>query len=203
MTPDPWNKARLHLQRSDEVLRPVIKSVGPCTLKPYRDLFGALASSIISQQISRKAADSIKAKLIAGPCKGKLSPEAILAASEEELRAAGLSTSKRLSLVDLATHVESGALPLTKLRRLPDDEVITKLVPVRGIGVWTAQMFLMFSLGRPDVLPVDDYGLKSAIKKLYGHDDLPKKEAIQTLAEPWKPFRSIATWYLWRSLDTK
>src|SRR5262249_29844492 len=145
MTPDPWNKARLHLRRRDEVLKPVIQSVGPCTLKPYRDLFGALAFSIVSQQISRKAADSIKAKLVAGPCKGKLSAEAILAATEDELRGAGLSTSKRLSMVDLATHVVSGALPLSKLRKLPDDEVIAKLIPVRGIGVWTAQMFLMFS----------------------------------------------------------
>jgi DNA-3-methyladenine glycosylase II len=199
---DPWNRARLHLRRRDEVLRPIITHVGPCTLRPQTDLFALLVFAIVSQQISRKAAQSINARLIAGPCRGVLSAQAILASSEEELRGAGLSTAKRLSLLDLSRRVAGGELRLDELPNLPDDEVIAQLVPVRGIGVWTAQMFLIFSLGRPDVLPVDDFGLKAALRRHYNLSDLPDRKTIEARAEPWQPFRSIATWYLWRSLDT-
>ncbi len=199
--PDPWEKARLHLRRRDAVLRPIIKTVGACTLRPAPDLFDMLVRAIVSQQISTKAAASIRAKLIDGPCRGVLSAARVLACSEDELRGAGLSTSKRRSLLDLASRVHEGVLKLEELRHLGDEEVIAQLVPVHGIGRWTAQMFLIFSLGRPDVLPVDDFGLKAALRRCDGLDELPGKAAIEERAAPWKPYRSIATWYLWRSLD--
>jgi DNA-3-methyladenine glycosylase II len=199
---DPWNKARLHLRRRDELLRQIILRVGPCTLRPGADLFTLLERAIVSQQISGKAAASISARLIEGPCRGTLSPEALLRCGEPELRGAGLSTAKMLSLLDLSRRVANGGLQLDRLTELPDEEVIAQLVPVRGIGVWTAQMFLIFSLGRPDVLPVDDYGLKAALQRLHGLPALPDRKTIEQRAEPWQPYRSIATWYLWRSLDS-
>lgn len=199
---DPWKKAREHLRRRDAVLRPLLRAVGPCTLQPMTDLFGALVRSIIAQQISTKAAASISAKVIAGPCGGTLSAAKLLAASEAELQAAGLSTSKRRALVDLADHVVNRGLKLEELQQLSDEEVIEKLLPVRGIGRWTAQMFLIFSLGRPDVLPVDDFGLKTAVQRQYGLAELPNRAALEATAQPWRPWASIATWYLWRSLDT-
>ena len=199
---DPWAKARTHLRR-DAVLRPVITAVGPCTLRPMVNLFETLVRSIVSQQISGKAAQSISAKLISGPCKGTLSPANLLAASDDELREAGLSTAKRHSLVDLAGRVHAGSLKLDELQKLSDEEVIEQLIPVRGIGRWTAQMFLIFSLGRPDVLPVDDFGLRSAVQRCYGMTELPARAAIEEVGAAWKPYRSIATWYLWRSLDAK
>jgi len=200
---DLWNKAREHLRRRDVVLRPLIRAVGPCTLRPMMNLFETLVRSIVSQQISGKAAISISKKLIEGACGGKLSAAKLLGCSEEELRSAGLSTSKRRSLLDLADHVENRGLDLEELRELPDDEVIARLIPVRGIGRWTAQMFLIFSLGRPDVLPVDDFGLKTAVQRQYGFSDLPGRAAIEEKAQPWRPWASVATWYLWRSLDNK
>jgi DNA-3-methyladenine glycosylase II len=162
-----------------------------------------LVRSIVSQQISTKAALSIATKLIEGPCGGKLSAANLLACSEEELRSAGLSTSKRRSLLDLADHIENRGLNLEELRELPDADVIDRLIPVHGIGRWTAQMFLIFSLGRPDVLPVDDFGLKTALQRQYGLKELPKRTEIEEKAQPWRPWASIATWYLWRSLDAK
>ncbi len=198
---DPWAKARTHLRRRDVALRPIITEVGVCTLRRASDLFGALVHSIIGQQISTKAAASIRASLIDGPCRGALTPASILALPESELQGAGLSTAKRRSLLDLAGRIVDGSLKLDELKQLPDEEVIARLIPVRGIGPWTAQMFLMFSLGRPDVLPVDDLGLKMAVKRLYGLDDLPSRVLIEERGTVWKPYRSIATWYLWRSLD--
>lgn len=199
----PWDKARNHLRRRDAVLRPVIRSVGPCTLQPMPDLFAALAHSIIAQQISTKAASSIRRKVVEDACRGALTPAALLRCTEDELRAAGLSTAKRRSLLDLAGRVEGGTLNLAELHKLPDEEVIALLDPVHGIGRWTAQMFLIFSLGRPDVLPVDDFGLKTAVQRCYGLDALPDRQTIEEKAEPWRPWASVATWYLWRSLDAK
>jgi DNA-3-methyladenine glycosylase II len=202
-TSTSWDKARNHLRRHDAVLRPVIKSVGPCTLQPISDLFAALVYSIVSQQISMKAASSIRTRLVNEACRGTLSPAALLRATEEELRLAGLSTSKRRSILDLARRVDSGSLKLEELRKLPDEEVIEQLIPVHGIGRWTAQMFLIFSLGRPDVLPVDDFGLRTAIQRCYRLKTLPDRTTIETTAEPWRPWCSVATWYLWRSLDAR
>src|SRR5206468_11631798 len=120
-----------------------------------------------------------------------------------DLQAAGLSTAKRRSLHDLASSIVVGSLKLEELGKLPDEEVIEQLIPVRGIGRWTAQMFLIFSLGRPDVLPVDDFGLKTAVMRCYGLSELPARATIEERGLAWTPYRSIATWYLWRSLDVK
>ena len=198
---DPHATARRSLSRRDPVLRPLIKKVGPCALRPQADLFAALVRSIVAQQISTRAAASITAKLLAGPCGGTLTPAAIVRSSDEHLRGAGLSAAKLRSLRDLAERVHSGTLRLDTFAELPDEEVIEQLVPVRGIGRWTAQMLLIFALGRADVLPVDDFGLRAAVQRHYGLQELPKRPHLEELGGRWRPYRSIATWYLWRSLD--
>lgn len=192
-------KARRHLSRRDPVLKRLIAAVGPCTLRHEPDGFAALVRSIVSQQISTKAAASIHGRLLEALGKRGLRPAALLALTDERLRAAGLSASKVRSLRDLAEKVHTKAVPMSSLTELGDEEVIEALLPVRGIGRWTAQMFLIFSLGRPDVLPVDDLGLRAAVQQSYEMADLPDRTTLTTLAEPWRPYRSVATWYFWRS----
>jgi DNA-3-methyladenine glycosylase II len=192
-------KARRHLARRDPRLKGLIALVGPCTLRHEPDGFAALVRSIIAQQISTKAAASIHARLLEALGRRGLRPAALLALSDEQLRGAGLSASKVRSLRDLAEKVHTRAVPLRRLAELTDEEVIDRLLPVRGIGRWTAQMFLIFSLGRPDVLPVDDLGLRAGVQQVYGLPALPGRDALTALAEPWRPYRSVATWYFWRS----
>jgi DNA-3-methyladenine glycosylase II len=192
-------KARRHLARRDPVLRRLMAHVGPCTLRHEPDGFAALVRSIVSQQISTRAAASIHARLLQALGRRGLRPGALLALSDEELRGAGLSASKVRSLRDLAEKVHTRAVPLRRLPDMTDEEVIERLLPVRGIGRWTAQMFLIFSLGRPDVLPVDDLGLRAGVRQVYGLPALPERAALEGLAEPWRPYRSVATWYFWRS----
>ena len=192
-------KARRHLARRDPVLKLLMAHVGPCTLRHEPDGFAALARSIIAQQISTKAAASIHARLLQALGRRGLRPGALLALSDEELRGVGLSASKARSLRDLAEKVHTRAVPMGRLPEMTDEEVIAALIPVRGIGRWTAQMFLMFSLGRPDVLPVDDLGLRAGVRQVYGMPALPERAALTELAEPWRPYRSVATWYFWRS----
>jgi DNA-3-methyladenine glycosylase II len=198
MTAD-YVKARRYLGRRDPVLKRLITGVGPCTLRHEPDGFAALVRSIIAQQISTKAAASIHARLLGAVGRRALKPAALLALSDEELCGAGLSASKARSLRDLAEKVHKGTVPLKRLPELDDEEVVELLLPVRGIGRWTAQMFLIFSLGRPDVLPVDDLGLRAAVQQAYGLAALPERVALTELAEPWRPYRSVATWYFWRS----
>jgi DNA-3-methyladenine glycosylase II len=198
---DPHATARRSLSRRDPVLRPLIKRVGPCALRPQTDLFAALVRSIVAQQISTRAAASITARLLAGPCGGTLTPAAIVKSSDGELRSAGLSSAKMRSLRDLAERVHGETLRLESFGELSDEEVIELLLPVRGIGRWTAQMVLIFALGRGDVLPVDDFGLRAAVQRHYGLEELPKRDRLEELGSRWRPYRSIATWYLWRSLD--
>jgi DNA-3-methyladenine glycosylase II len=192
-------KARRHLARRDPILKKLIASVGPCAMKQNPDGFAALARSIIAQQISTKAAASIHGRLLETLGGAGMVPTALLAHSNEALRAAGLSASKVRSLRDLAEKVHSGAVPLDRLPDMDDETVIETLLPVRGIGRWTAQMYLIFSLGRPDVLPVDDLGLRAGVQDLYEMEELPDRKALTALGEPWRPYRSIATWYFWRS----
>ncbi len=194
-----FTKAQRHLARRDAVLKRLITQVGPCTLRIDPDGFGVLARSIISQQISAKAAISIGVRFIEALGAKGLCPEAVLAASDKMLRSAGLSASKTLSLRDLAEKVHSGAVPLDELPQLSDEEVIDRLLPVRGIGRWTAEMFLIFSLGRVDVLPVGDYGLRAGVQRAYELKEVPDKDQLTELAEPWKPYRSIGTWFIWKS----
>jgi DNA-3-methyladenine glycosylase II len=197
MGPDLFRKAQRHLARRDPVLKRVIAAVGPCTLRPDPDGFRMLVRAIIAQMISTKAAASIFARVeqVAGTA---LTPAAVLALSEPALRAAGLSGTKARALADLAARVADGRLPLDRLPKMTDDEVIARLVPVHGIGRWTAEMYLVFCLGRPDVLPVDDLGLRAGVQEQYGLPDLPGRVPLRERAEPWRPYRSVATWYFWR-----
>lgn len=193
------SKARRHLSRRDPLLAQVIKHVGPCTLQPGMEAFPSLVRSIIAQMISTKAAQAISARVESALLPHGLTPAAIVAVDTELLRGAGLSRSKALALKDLAERAVSGALPLDRLPSLSDEEVIEILLPVRGIGRWTAEMFLIFSLGRLDVLPVDDFGLRAGVRDVYQLPELPSRATLRERAEPWRPYRTIATWYFWRS----
>lgn len=190
-----------HLRKSDPVMREVIRRAGPFAMKLKRDRFQALVYSILGQQISGKAAAAVRQKLenLAGP--EGLTPSRLSSFSLDELRSAGLSRQKASYILDLAKRVDEGALPLERLARRPDDAVIESLIEVKGIGVWTAHMFLIFSLGRLDVLPHGDYGVRSAIQKLYSLEELPDRDTCQRIAQPWRPYASIASWYCWRSLE--
>ena len=192
-------KAQRRLSRRDPMLRRVIRAVGPCTLRPNPNGFDILARAIVSQMISTKAAVAISARLERELDPGGLTPAGVLAAPEAKLRGAGLSRAKALALLDLAGRVQSGLLPLHDLARRTDEEVVALLTPVRGIGVWTAEMFLIFSLGRLDVLPVADFGLRAGVKETYGLSEMPKRPYLTQAAEAWRPYRTVATWYLWKS----
>ena len=193
-----------HLAQADPILAEVIKRTGPCTMGQEPDAWRALASSIIGQQVSVHAARAIRGRFAALAPGGDFpSPEHILNLPDETLRAAGLSGNKTRSIQDLARHFAEGVLIPSQFETMGDEEVIAALLPVRGIGRWTAEMFLIFSLGRPDVLAVDDLGLRNAMRKLYQLDGVPTPAEMSTLAEPWRPFRSVASWYLWRSLDNE
>ena len=181
----------------------VILRAGPFGLKPRRDRFYSLVSSILSQQISGKAAAAIKARVEQYVAPEKISPESLGRLTPRQFRKLGVSPQKTSYLMDLAQRVRSGELQLERLARMTDDEVIQSLIQVKGIGVWTAQMFLIFSLGRLDVFPHEDLGVRSAIRNLYGLDDLPDKETSHRIATPWRPYASVASWYCWRSLEFK
>ena len=181
----------------------VIKAVGPVTLKLERNRVRMLVRSIISQQISTAAARSIRKRLDALVAPGVVTPEKLAALSTGELRTAGVSAQKAGYLTDLAGKVNDGEVALRTIGRLADDDVIASLTRVKGIGVWTAQMFLMFCLGRPDVLPHGDLGIRNALKNLYGLKDLPDKDESHRIAAPWRPHATIACWYCWRSLELK
>jgi DNA-3-methyladenine glycosylase II len=192
-------KAQLHLARNDAVLKRLIRKVGTCTLRYEPNRFASLARSIISQQISTKAALAIRTRLEQTLDGEGLTAAGILNLSDGALRNAGLSASKMKSLRDLAEHVYEERVQLATIHDLDDEAVIEALIPIRGIGRWTAQMFLIFSLGRLDVLPVDDLGLRAGVQDQYQLAALPDKHELTELAEPWRPYRSIATWYFWRS----
>jgi DNA-3-methyladenine glycosylase II len=202
--------ARLHLRKGDPKLAAIIKAVGPFTAKARRDRFGTLAGSIVSQQIATAAATAIKGRLETAikenrkttPKRGQpYCAETILDFSVDELRAIGLSRQKANYIQSLAQHVVDGDVDLSKIHKLEDEAIIKILTQVKGIGRWTAQMFLIFSLARMDVLPVDDLGIKTAVKNAYGLDELPDRQKMEAIAEPWRPYASIASWYMWRSLE--
>ena len=167
----------------------------------HRDRFHALASAIISQQISGKAAASIKRRLIEHLAPEKIAPHTLIRLTKEDLRSVGVSNQKATYLLDLAGRVGAREVQLERMGRLTDDQVVESLTRIKGIGVWTAQMFLIFSLGRLDVFPDADLGIRSAIKNLYGLDDLPDKDLSHRIAAPWRPYATVASWYCWRSLD--
>lgn len=195
-------KAVNHLKKSDPVLRSIIERVGPCRMKFAAAEFASVAEAIVYQQLNGKAALTIF-KRFAALAGEPLMPEGILKLSDEQLRSVGLSKQKSSYLKDLSAKTAAGALDFSRLAELTDAEVIKHLTQVKGIGVWTAHMFLMFSLRRPDVLPTGDYGVQMAIKKHYKKRKLPKPQIMEKIAQPWAPYRSVACWYLWRSLDIK
>lgn len=195
------DRAVRHLRRADPVMRDVIGRAGPFTMKLKRDRFRALVYAILAQQISAKAAVGVRRKFLALVGPGGMTARHICTLTPDQLRSAGLSRQKASYVQDLARQVHEGQLALGRLGRLSDDEVIQSLIQVKGIGVWTAHMFLIFSLGRPDVLPHGDYGVRSAIQKLYELDGLPDQQTCLRIAAPWRPYASIASWYCWRSLD--
>ena len=193
--------AERHLIRRDPMLKQVIRRVGPCTYPLRRDRFGALARSIVYQQISGAAASTILGRLMEALPGGEMKPASLATFTPEQFRLAGVSKQKASYLSSLAELSISGELRLSQIGRLNDDDIIAELTQVKGIGVWTAQMFMMFSLGRPDVLPWGDLGVRQAIRKLYGLDDMPSRAESERIAEPWRPYASVASWYCWRSLE--
>lgn len=194
------HQARRHLSRRDPTLRELIRLIGPCTLRHNSDRFAVLVHSIISQQISTKAASAIRGRLLASMGPLGITAASLRKATELKLRKVGLSTPKIRYLRDLADKVHQGHVPLDHLHELSDEEVIEYLVAINGIGPWTAQMFLIFSLGRLDILPAADFGLRAGVQRHYKLRKLPDKNRLHRLAEPWRPYRSIGTWYIWRSL---
>ena len=196
-----FGAAPAHLKRSDPVLRGLIERVGPCRLKVDAggDHFGSLVEAIVYQQITGRAAATIHGRLLTLVGTKRLRPRHILSAPDASLRSAGLSRQKIAYLKDLAARVDGG-LGLSRIARLEDEAVVDALTEVKGIGRWTAHMFLIFRLGRMDVLPVDDYGIRKAMKNAYRMRELPKPARMERVAEAWRPYRSVASWYLWRSL---
>jgi DNA-3-methyladenine glycosylase II len=188
-----------HFELKDTKLASVMKQIGPLDFHLHEDHFHSLCSAIISQQVSTKAAASIKNKLIEG-LGGALKPEILVAHSKEELRVFGISNQKAGYLIDLSEHFIKDAEKFARLPKMSDEEVIQTLVEVKGIGVWTAQMFLMFTLGRPDVFAPLDLGLKNAMIKLYGWKTNPDKTKLEKTSLKWSPYRTVASMYLWRSL---
>jgi DNA-3-methyladenine glycosylase II len=195
-------QAERHLARRDDVIRNLIRGIGPCTLRLNRNRFGVLVHSIVAQQISIRAAHAIHGRLADYFPRKRLTATRLRGLTDRHLRQAGLSASKRRALRDLADKVFSRVVPLGQLHRLSDQEVVESLTAVYGIGRWTAQMFLIFCLGRPDVLPLDDYGLRVGVQRQYRLNDLPSRANLEILAGRWRPYSSIATWYMWRSLGS-
>jgi DNA-3-methyladenine glycosylase II len=190
-------EATAYLRGIDPVMRATIELVGPCTLQPDPDVFGALVDAIISQQISVKAADAIMARVRAALPEGQVTPENLASLDFERLRSLGLSTSKARYVLNLVEHIQSGQLQLERLQELEDEEVIEQLTAVKGIGRWTAEMCLIFVLGRPDVLPVDDLGFLEGVRVAYQLAERPGKQEVRERGELWRPYRTFATWYMW------
>jgi DNA-3-methyladenine glycosylase II len=198
--------AERHLSRRDSVLRTFIKKHGPCLLRPHTRYYETLVRAIISQQLSTKVAETIvgRVKAIYAPTRFPR-PDQILVTPDEELRATGMSNAKVSFLKDIAAKTADGTLKLSRLSQMEDEEVIAMLTQVKGIGVWTAHMFLIFSLGRLNVLPVGDLGIRKAVEMLYGFNHLPNAVEIEQVAEAngWRPYCSVASWFLWRSWEEK
>lgn len=191
-----------HLKKSDPVLRAIIARVGPYRIEYGPPEFHSLAESIVYQQLNGKAAVTIfnRFAALAGD---PVTPQGILKLTAPQMRSVGLSKQKSSYLHDMAERAARGELDFSKLHELSDEEVIRHLTQVKGVGEWTAQMFLMFTLRRPNVLPTGDFGVQTAIKRHYKKRKLPKPEQMEKMARPWEPYRSVACWYLWRSLDLK
>ena len=198
-TPPYWAEARKQLMKKDRVMKRLIPQLGDAALQSRGDAFTTLARSIVGQQISVKAAQTVWDRFAALPT--AMAPAQVLALKVEEMRAAGLSARKADYLLDLARHFDAGQLHTADWHGMDDEAIISELLAIRGVGRWTAEMFLIFHLQRPDVLPLDDIGLQRAISLHYLDKQSVDKKTMIKLAQPWQPWRSVATWYLWRSLD--
>lgn len=206
LTPEGYARARRALMRRDPVLGAAIKRIGPCGMagRQKDDHLVTLVSAIVSQQLSTKAAATIFGRLVALFPDGRISSAAAISAlSDPDLRAVGLSRQKVGYLRDLCACVGDRRLVLDELDQCADEEVIQRLTAVKGFGRWTAEMFLMFRLHRPDVLPVGDLGIANAVRKLYGLRKQPDAKRLLKIGEPWRPYRSVASWYLWQSLKSE
>ncbi|MFM2111751.1 MAG: hypothetical protein RLZZ271_411 [Pseudomonadota bacterium] len=199
VTPDYWQEACAHLTKKDRVMKRIIPQCGDACLQSRGDAFTTLARSIVGQQISVKAAQSVWDRFIQLP--RKLTPANVLKLKVDDMRAAGLSARKVEYLVDLALHFDNGTVHVKKWEGMDDEAIIAELVAIRGIGRWTAEMFLIFHLMRPNVLPLDDVGLINGISQNYFSGEPVSRSDAREVAEAWAPFRSVATWYIWRSLD--
>jgi DNA-3-methyladenine glycosylase II len=198
-TPEYWEEACKHLAKKDRVMRRLIPQLGDACLQSRGDAFVTLARSIVGQQISVKAAQSVWDKFAVLP--RKMTPANVLKLKVDDMRAAGLSARKVEYLVDLALHFDGGLLSTAEWDGMSDDAIIEELVAIRGIGRWTAEMFLIFYLMRPNVLPLDDVGLINGISHNYFSGEAVSRSEAREVAAPWAPYCSVATWYIWRSLD--
>lgn len=197
--------ATAHLKSADPKLKPIIEKYGVCSIVPHKDYYAELVSSIVSQQLSTKAAATIWQRVL-GVFDGKLpTPEQLVEADTEKLRACGVSYQKVSYMKDLAQHIIDGRLDMTHITSLPNEELTEQLVAVKGIGEWSAHMFMIFSLGRLDILPVGDLGIKKGIQLVYSLNELPDAQKIIEISEKnnWSPYESVASWYIWKSLDNK
>jgi DNA-3-methyladenine glycosylase II len=199
MKPDYWDRARRALARRDPVMGSIIRSRPRVHLVRRGEPFLTLARAIVGQQISVKAAQSVWDKLVL--CVGEVTPQGVLARDRKLLRACGLSDRKTEYIADLAQHFANGSIHMHRWPQMSDEEIIAELIQVRGIGRWTAEMFLIFNLLRPDVFPLDDLGLQKGIRFAYFRKRPISLRTMRKLGESWRPWRSVATWYLWRSLD--
>lgn len=202
-TQENLRRAAEHLAKHDPTLRPIIEKSGLAQLAPHTDYYAALVSSIVGQQLSVKAAAAIKQRfrdLFDGQFP---SPEQILSVDDEQLRAIGFSYAKARYVHDLAQHIVDGKVTFDRIPQQSNEEIIAELTDVKGIGEWTVHMFLMFCVGRRDVLPVGDLGIKNGVRALYGLEDIPTPEQIIEIAHKnnWHPYESVASWYIWRSID--
>ena len=193
-------EALVHLKRADPVLNRIIEQVGTYRIEFRDPTFETLVKSIVYQQLSGRVASVIFGRLVEA-AGGRVTPESILKLRPVRMRAAGLSGQKTAYIRDLARHTRDQRVVFEELAALSDDHVIERLTQVKGIGVWTVHMFLIFALRRPNVLPTGDLGIRNAVRKAYGMAELPKPAEIEMLAESWRPFRTVASWYLWRSLE--
>lgn len=192
------------LSAADRRLGRLIARVGPVTLRiePAQSMFAAVARSIVYQQLSGKAAGTIHGRLLALFPRRRITPAALLTLTTEQLRGAGLSAAKTAALRDLAVRTLDGTVPtLARVRRMPDEEVVERLTQVRGVGRWTVEMLLIFRLGRPDVLPVTDLGVRKGFATTFRRPELPDGDELTEYAQRWRPWRSVASWYLWRAVD--
>jgi DNA-3-methyladenine glycosylase II len=199
-----WKTAQRHLARVDPVMKGLIRQVGPCTLKPRRDYFVKLAQSIYSQQISTTVAAVLFNRLRDRFPRRRPTPEGVMKllaeADEATIRSVGLSRQKKAYLHDLATHFATGKVNTRRFAKMDDEAIVQALIPIKGIGRWTVEMFLIFCLNRTDVYPIDDLGVRKGIQKAHALAEMPGKAHMIEIGEKWRPYRTVATWYLWQSL---